>query len=336
MKILVTGGTGYIGSHTIVELINNGYQVVVYDNLCNSSPLVLDRVYKITKKKIKFIEGDICDPIKLNQVFNEEKIDIVIHFAGLKAVAESILQPLRYYENNVYGSYQLINTMKKNNVKKIIFSSSATVYGNQKTLPLKEEMTSGILINPYSKTKFIVENILEDISNSDKSWQIVILRYFNPVGAHPSGLIGENPNGIPNNLMPLITQTAIGKRKILNIFGKNFNTIDGSCVRDYIHVVDLAKGHLSSIKFCLENSGLFKFNLGTGVGRSVIEILQAFKKVNSVDVPYKIVKRRIGDVDQCYANVDLASKVLGWKAKFGLAEMCRDSWNWQLKNPDGY
>ena len=296
MKILVTGGTGYSGSHTIVELINNGYQVVAYDNLCNSSPLVLDRVYEITKKKIKFIEGDICDPIKLNQVFNEEKIDIVIHFAGLKAVAESISQPLRYYESNVNGSYQLINIMKKNNVKKIIFSSSATVYGNQKNLPLKEEMSSGILMNPYSKTKFIVENILEDISNSDKSWHIVILRYFNPVGAHPSGLIGENPNGIPNNLMPLITQTAIGKRKILNIFGKNYDTIDGSGVRDYIHVVDLAKGHLSSIKFCFENSGLSKFNLGTGVGHSVMEILQTFKKVNSVDVPYKIVKRRIGDV----------------------------------------
>lgn len=335
MKILVTGGTGYIGSHTIVELIQNGYDITIYDNLTNSSFDVLNKVHKITNTNVDFVEGDICDVVKLNKIFNKKKIEGVFHFAGLKAVAESEAKPHLYYENNVIGTIQLLKVMKNHNIKMLVFSSSATVYGNPINLPIKEDVNLEFPKNPYAKTKFIIENILSDLFLSDNTWRIVILRYFNPVGAHPSGLIGENPRGVPNNLMPCITQTAIGRQKFLSIYGNDYPTFDGSAVRDYIHVTDLAKGHLAAINFSKDNDGLFKFNLGTGIGYSVIQILETFKRVNSLDIPYTFVGRRPGDIAECYANVELAKNCLGWEAKLGLEEMCRDSWNYQLNNPDG-
>ncbi len=336
MTILVTGGTGYIGSHTIVQMLETGYEVVVYDNLSNSSSASLDRVFEITGKRAKFIEGDIRDAKKLDEVFGHYQFDGVIHFAGLKAVGESVEQPILYYNNNVFGSLQLFEVMTKHNVKKIVFSSSATVYGDPIELPLHEGMPTGVPTNPYGMSKLMIENILADLYQADRSWRIARLRYFNPVGAHPSGLIGEDPIGIPNNLMPFITQTALGKREKLSVFGDDYPTQDGSGVRDYIHVVDLAKGHLAALEKCAEETGMHTVNLGTGEGYSVLQMIKAFERVNNVSVPYQIVDRRAGDVAQCYANTQFAKHHLRWEAKLGLDEMCRDSWLWQSNNPEGF
>ena len=335
-KLLVTGGAGYIGSHTVVELLNAGYEVVVYDNLSNSSPISLDRVFQITGKRALLIEGDIRDEQKLDSVFSQHDFDGVIHFAGLKAVGESVEQPLRYYNNNVFGSLQLFESMIKHDVKTIVFSSSATVYGDPVELPLHEKMPTGIPTNPYGMSKLMIENILSGLYVSDDSWRIARLRYFNPVGAHPSGLIGEDPTGIPNNLMPFITQTALGKRKVLSVFGGDYPTTDGSGVRDYIHVVDLAKGHLAALDKCFTSKKMHTVNLGTGQGYSVLQMIQAFERVNNVSVPYEIVERRAGDVASCYAATQHAKEYLGWETEFSLDEMCRDSWNWQIQNPKGF
>jgi len=335
-KLLVTGGTGYIGSHTVVELLNADYEVVVYDNLSNSSPISLDRVFQITGKRALLIEGDIRDEQKLDEVFAQHDFDGVIHFAGLKVVSESVEQPLRYYNNNVFGSLQLFESMVKHDVKTIVFSSSATVYGDSVELPFHEKMPTGVPTNPYGMSKLIIENILSDLYVSNDSWRIARLRYFNPVGAHPSGLIGEDPTGIPNNLMPFITQTALGKRKLLHVFGGDYPTSDGSGVRDYIHVVDLAKGHLAALDKCFSSSGIHTVNLGTGEGYSVLQMIQAFEKVNNVSVSYEIIGRRAGDIAACYASTQFAEEYLNWKAQLGLDDMCRDSWHWQLSNPMGY
>jgi len=335
-KLLVTGGTGYIGSHTVVELLNADYEVVVYDNLSNSSPISLDRVFQITGKRALLIEGDIRDEQKLDEVFAQHDFDGVIHFAGLKVVSESVEQPLRYYNNNVFGSLQLFESMVKHDVKTIVFSSSATVYGASVELPFHEKMPTGVPTNPYGMSKLIIENILSDLYVSNDSWRIARLRYFNPVGAHPSGLIGEDPTGIPNNLMPFITQTALGKRKLLHVFGGDYPTSDGSGVRDYIHVVDLAKGHLAALDKCFSSSGIHTVNLGTGEGYSVLQMIQAFEKVNNVSVSYEIIGRRAGDIAACYASTQFAEEYLNWKAQLGLDDMCRDSWHWQLSNPMGY
>jgi len=335
-KLLVTGGTGYIGSHTVVELLNADYEVVVYDNLSNSSPISLDRVFQITGKRALLIEGDIRDEQKLDEVFAQHDFDGVIHFAGLKVVRESVEQPLRYYNNNVFGSLQLFESMVKHDVKTIVFSSSATVYGDSVELPFHEKMPTGVPTNPYGMSKLIIENILSDLYVSNDSWRIARLRYFNPVGAHPSGLIGEDPTGIPNNLMPFITQTALGKRKLLHVFGGDYPTSDGSGVRDYIHVVDLAKGHLAALDKCFSSSGIHTVNLGTGEGYSVLQMIQAFEKVNNVSVSYEIIGRRAGDIAACYASTQFAEEYLNWKAQLGLDDMCRDSWHWQLSNPMGY
>ena len=335
-KILVTGGAGYIGSHTVVELLEANYEVVVYDNLTNSSPVSLERVAQITGKKVTFIEGDIRDATALNNLFSSHAFDAVIHFAGLKAVGESVEQPLKYYNNNVYGSLQLFEVMAEYHVKTIVFSSSATVYGNPVELPLHEKMPTGIPTNPYGMSKLMIENILGDLYRADNSWRIARLRYFNPVGAHSSGLIGEAPSGIPNNLMPYITQTAIGKLDVLSIFGGDYPTVDGSGVRDYIHVVDLAKGHLAALRKLKESKSIITVNLGTGEGYSVLQLIAAFETVNKVKVPYKIVKRREGDVASCYADTSYAKELLNWEVNLGLNDMCRDSWNWQSNNPNGY
>ena len=335
-KILVTGGAGYIGSHTVVELVEAGYEVVVYDNLTNSSPISLERVTQITGKRVTFIEGDIRDKAALNSLFSVHAFDAVIHFAGLKAVGESVEQPLKYYKNNVYGSLQLLEVMTEHNVKTIVFSSSATVYGNPVELPLHEKMPTGIPTNPYGMSKLMIENILGDLYRADNSWRIARLRYFNPVGAHSSGLIGEDPMGIPNNLMPFITQTALGKLDELSIFGDDYPTVDGSGVRDYIHVVDLAKGHLAALCKLKEYKDMITVNLGTGEGYSVLQIIETFETVNNVKVPYKIVQRREGDVASCYADTSYAKELINWEANLGLNDMCRDSWNWQSNNPNGY
>jgi UDP-glucose 4-epimerase len=335
-KLLVTGGAGYIGSHTVVELLDAGYEVVVYDNFSNSSPISLDRVFQITGKRVLLIEGDIRDKQKLDAAFSQHSFDGVVHFAGLKAVGESVEQPLRYYNNNVFGSLQLFNSMSEHDVKIIVFSSSATVYGDPVELPLHEKMLTGVPQNPYGMSKLMIENILSDLYASDDSWSIARLRYFNPVGAHSSGLIGEDPAGIPSNLMPFITQTALGKRKVLSVFGGDYPTPDGSGVRDYIHVVDLAKGHLAALDKCFSKHGVHTVNLGTGEGYSVLQMIQAFEKVNDVSVPYEIVERRAGDVAVCFADTQFAEEYLNWKAQLGLDEMCRDSWHWQSKNPIGY
>jgi len=335
-KILVTGGAGYIGSHTVVELLEADYEVVVYDNLTNSSPISLERVTQITGKHVTFVEGDIRDKAALNSLFSVHAFDAVIHFAGLKAVGESVEQPLKYYKNNVYGSLQLLEVMTEHNVKTIVFSSSATVYGNPVELPLHEKMPTGIPTNPYGMSKLMIENILGDLYRADNSWRIARLRYFNPVGAHSSGLIGEDPMGIPNNLMPFITQTALGKLDELSIFGDDYPTVDGSGVRDYIHVVDLAKGHLAALRKLKESKSIITVNLGTGEGYSVLQLIAAFENVNKVKVPYKIFQRREGDVASCYADTSYAKELLNWEVNLGLNDMCRDSWNWQSNNPNGY
>lgn len=327
--ILVSGCCGYIGSHTCVELLNNNYEVVGIDNLSNSNISVLNRIELITNRSIKFYKGDILDKNLLDNIFKENNIECVIHFAGLKAVGESNAIPLDYYRNNVVGTLNLLDVMKENNVKNFVFSSSATVYGIQVKQPIDEEASLNEPTNPYGRTKYFIEYILKDLYKSDSTWNIVLLRYFNPIGAHKSGLIGENPNGIPNNLMPYITQVAIGKREILNIFGNDYNTHDGTGVRDYIHVVDLAKGHLCALNRIKENKGLDIYNLGTGIGYSVLDIVNTFQKVNNIKIPYRFVERRPGDIDMCYANPEKAYKEMGFKCQYTLEDMCKDSWNWE-------
>lgn len=332
--VLLTGGAGYIGSHTAVEFLNAGYDVVIADNFCNSSPESVKRVEEITGKKVKLYNCDICDEEKLDELFEKEDIDAVVHFAGLKAVGESVQKPLLYYKNNIYSTITLLEVMKKHGCKKIIFSSSATVYGKPDTVPITEDSRVGGCTNPYGKTKYFIENILSDACVADKSLSVVLLRYFNPIGAHISGRIGELPNGIPNNLMPYITQVACGKLDHLNVFGNDYDTHDGTGVRDYIHVTDLARGHLKALEHICE--GVSIYNLGTGIGYSVLDIVKAFEKVNGVKIPYVIAPRRPGDIDECYADPSKALKCLGWKAENGIEDMCRDSWRWQKNNPNGY
>ena len=333
--ILVTGGAGYIGTHTCVLLIEAGYEVVVFDNFCNSSKESLRRVEKIVNKKIPFVEGDIRSADDLDKVFSAYDVSAVIHFAGLKAVGESVAEPLRYYDNNINGTLVLCETMKKYNCKKIVFSSSATVYGDPHTTPITEEFPLSAT-NPYGRTKLFVEEILRDLQLSDAEWSVALLRYFNPVGAHASGTIGEDPNGIPNNLMPFIAQTAVGKRDCLSVFGGDYDTSDGTGVRDYIHVVDLADGHLKALNYLDDNSGVLTVNLGTGNGYSVLEMVKAFEKASGKEVIYKIVPRRAGDIAKCFADPSYAKKVLGWEAKKSIEQMCEDSWRWQSNNPNGY
>ena len=332
MNILVTGGTGYIGSHTVVELINEGYNVIIIDNLSNSKREVVDYIEEITKVRPKFYEGDCCDKDTLRKIFKENKIDSVIHFAGFKAVGESVQVPLKYYRNNLLSTISLCEVMNEFNCKNIVFSSSATVYGDPKKLPLNEKMELGKTTNPYGTTKMFIERILSDLSISDKDWKVILLRYFNPVGAHESGLIGENPNGTPNNLMPYIMKVAIGELDHLNIFGDDYNTKDGTGVRDYIHVVDLAKGHLKAIEYLDKMKGVKIYNLGTGNGYSVLEMVHAFEKINHVKVPYVIAPRRDGDVAECYADSSLANKELKLKAELGLEEMVSSSYKFIIKD----
>ena len=337
MKILVTGGMGYIGSHTVVELINEGYEPIILDNLSNSKEEVLNRIKLITNKEVKFYKADLCNIEEIDNIFSIEKdIKAVIHFAGLKAVAESVRVPLSYYHNNIVGTLNLAQTMNKYGVYNLIFSSSATVYGKVKTMPVREDEENLGSINPYGRTKLFIEEMLKDLQNSNPKFNIILLRYFNPIGAHESGLIGEDPQGIPNNLMPYITQVAVGKREILNIFGNDYNTPDGTCIRDYIHVVDLAKGHIASIKKLQENCGLQIYNLGMSKGVSVLEVVHAFEKANNLKLPYVITERRPGDVDELYADCSKALNELGWSAKKDIIDMCKDSWNWQKNNPKGY
>ena len=336
MNVLVTGGAGYIGSHTCVELIAQGYTPIVVDNLCNSNPKSLERVHEITGKAITFYEGDVRDKALLDRVFDENAIDCVIHFAGLKAVGESVAKPLAYYENNLCSTMALCSVMARRGVKRIIFSSSATVYSGDNEMPLRETSKTGNCTNPYGWTKYMGEQILRDIAKADPEWSVVNLRYFNPVGAHESGLIGEHPNGIPNNLMPYISQTAIGKREHLNVFGNDYPTKDGTGVRDYIHVVDLAKGHVAAADYAMKHTGTEIINLGTGHGYSVLDIVKAFEKVNGVKVPYKIEERRPGDIAECWADPKKAKELLGWTAEKNLEDMCRDAWRWQTQNPNGY
>ena len=336
MNILLTGGAGYIGSHTIIELDKAGHSVVVVDNLVNSNPESLRRVSKIIGKEIPFYEVDVRDREKLSKVFDENKIDAVIHFAGLKAVGESVSKPLEYYHNNMTGTFILLDVMRQHGCKNIIFSSSATVYGDPAIIPITEECQKGHCTNPYGQTKSMLEEVLMDVQKADPEWNVVHLRYFNPIGAHHSGTIGENPNGIPNNLMPYITQTAVGIRKELGVFGNDYDTPDGTGVRDYIHVCDLASGHVAALKAIEKKCGLAIYNLGTGHGYSVLDVVKAFEKVNGVKVPYSIKPRRPGDIATCYCNPAKAEAELGWIAKYGIEEMCRDSWNWQKKNPKGY
>lgn len=328
MKILVTGGTGYIGSHTAIELLDNGYEVVIVDNLFNSKKEVVDRIKDITGKDVTFYEGNVCDKELLRKIFNDNKIESVIHFAGYKAVGESVKNPLMYYRNNIGSTLSLCEVMNEYNVKNIVFSSSATVYGNPKSLPIKENFEISHATNPYGETKIIIERILNDLYVSDNSWNIALLRYFNPIGAHTSGLIGENPNDIPNNLMPYIVKVATGELKELSVFGNDYDTVDGTGVRDYIHVVDLAKGHIKALEWVLNDNGIDAFNLGTGNGYSVLELVEAFKKYNNVDVPYKIVGRRDGDIASCYADVSKAKEVLGWSSEKTIKNMVIDSYNY--------
>lgn len=335
MAILVTGGAGYIGSHACVELLNAGYEIIVVDNFSNSKPEALKRIGEITSKKLKFCEVDLLDMQGLEQVFAENQIDAVIHFAGLKAVGESVEIPLRYYNNNITGTLVLCDIMGKYGVKKIVFSSSATVYGLPERVPISEDFPLSAT-NPYGRTKLMIEEILHDLYISDKDWSVALLRYFNPIGAHESGRIGEDPNGIPNNLMPYITQVAVGKREKLSVFGGDYDTPDGTGVRDYIHVVDLAKGHLKALEKILNTTGVEIYNLGTGVGYSVLDVVKNFEKVTGLEVPYTITDRRPGDIDKCYADSTKAKNELGWVAEKGIEDMCRDSWNWQVGNPNGY
>lgn len=336
MKILVTGGAGYIGSHTCVELLNAGYEVVILDNFYNSSPEVLKRIKELTGKDFTFCECDIRDRERLDKVFAENKIDAVIHFAGLKAVGESVRKPLEYYENNVGGTVTLCEAMRDAGCKKIVFSSSATVYGMNNPSPLNETMKIGGTTNPYGTTKYMIELILQDLYTSDNDWSVALLRYFNPIGAHESGRIGENPNGIPNNLMPYITQVAVGKLDHLNIFGDDYDTPDGTGVRDYIHVVDLALGHIKTVEKIASSKGVCIYNLGTGVGYSVLDVVKAFEKASGKEIKYEIVPRRPGDLATVYSDPTKAKEELGWVAERGLEKMCEDSWRWQKNNPEGY
>ena len=335
MTVLITGGAGFIGSHTMVEFLEAGHDLVVVDNFCNSKPASLERVKQITGKDFKFYEVDLTDYDAFEKVFKENKIEGAVHFAGLKAVGESVAQPLRYYENNLMSTLNLCKLMSKYNAKKLVFSSSATVYGKPKSNPIPE--TADLwTTNPYGETKLMIERILKDMCHADDGWSIAILRYFNPIGAHQSGLIGEDPNGIPNNLLPYITQVASGKRECLSVFGNDYNTHDGTGVRDYIHVVDLAQAHLKAVEWLENASGIDYFNIGTGQGYSVLDIVNAYEKATGIKIPYKIVDRRPGDIDECCADPTKAYNVLGWQAKYGIEDMCRDSNNWQSKNPNGY
>ena len=335
MKILVTGGAGYIGSHTIVELLNAGHDVVVVDNLSNSKEESLKRVREITGRDFLFYEADLCDKPALREIFSSNAIEAVIHFAGLKAVGESVQKPLEYFSNNVYGTLCLCEVMRDNNVKKIVFSSSATVYGDPHKVPITEDFPLSAT-NPYGRSKLFIEEILRDLHVSDSSWDIILLRYFNPVGAHSSGMIGEDPNDIPNNLVPYISQVAIGKLERLSVFGNDYPTHDGTGVRDYIHVVDLAIGHVRAIDKIESKTGIRVYNLGTGTGYSVLEMVEAFKKASGRDVPYMIVDRRPGDIAECFADPALAKEELNWAAQKGIDEMCTDTWRWQTQNPNGY
>ena len=336
MNVLVTGGAGYIGSHTCLELLKSGYGVVVIDNLCNSNAKSLERVQDLAGKSLCFYEGDVRDELLLHRIFAENEIGCVIHFAGLKAVGESVAKPWEYYDNNLNTTLVLTKVMKEVGMKNIIFSSSATVYTADNEMPLKENSRTGNCTNPYGWTKYMTEQILSGIAQADKAWGVVLLRYFNPIGAHESGMIGEDPRGIPNNLMPYITQVAVGRRDHLSVFGNDYDTHDGTGVRDYIHVVDLAKGHVAAVRYVTENKGCEVFNLGTGVGYSVLDMVNTFQQVNCIPVPYEIVARRPGDIATCYADPAKSAEVLGWKAERTLVDMCRDSWNWQRKNPKGY
>ncbi|MGN0874463.1 MAG: UDP-glucose 4-epimerase GalE [Akkermansia sp.] len=336
MTILLTGGAGYIGSHTIIELDKAGHDVLVVDNLVNSNPEALRRVAKIIGKEVPFVKADVRDRAAMEAIFSENKIDAVIHFAGLKAVGESVAKPLEYYENNMNATFVLLEVMRSHGCKNLIFSSSATVYGNPAIIPITEECPKGHCTNPYGQTKSMLEEVLMDVQKADSEWNIVLLRYFNPIGAHESGTMGENPNGIPNNLMPYITQTAVGIRKELGVFGDDYDTPDGTGVRDYIHVCDLAAGHVAALSAINRKCGLAIYNLGTGHGYSVLDVVKAFMKVNGVNVPYVIKPRRPGDIATCYCNPAKAKAELGWEAKHGIEDMCRDSWNWQKNNPKGY
>ncbi len=336
MTVLVTGGAGYIGSHTCLELLESGHQVVVIDNLCNSNPESLNRVQALTGKTLTFYEGDVRDEGLLRKIFAEHTIGCVIHFAGLKAVGESVSQPWRYYDNNLNSTLVLTKVMGEAGCKKLIFSSSATVYTADNEMPLMETSRTGNCTNPYGWTKYMTEQILSGMAFADKEWSVVLLRYFNPIGAHESGRIGEDPRGIPNNLMPFITQVAVGRREFLSVFGDDYDTPDGTGVRDYIHVVDLAKGHVAAVNFAGGNTGCEVFNLGTGVGYSVLDMVKTFGEVNGLTIPYRITPRRPGDIAQCYAHPGKSAEKLGWKAEKTLADMCRDSWRWQKNNPQGY
>ena len=335
-KILVTGGLGFIGSHTVIQLIENEYEPIIVDNLVNSKLEVLNRLEKITGIRPKFYQYDVRDEKNLDKIFSENDIFAVIHFAGLKAVGESIEKPQLYYDNNIGSSEVLLRVMEKHHVKKLVFSSSATVYGNPKTVPIYETDPIGETTNPYAETKVRIEYMLKDLFAKDNTWDLAILRYFNPIGAHKSGLIGEDPQGIPNNLMPYVTQVAVGKLPQLSVFGDDYDTRDGTCIRDYIHVVDLARGHVLTLKKLEENPGLVIYNLGTGVGTSVLELVHAFEEANHLKINYKIAPRRPGDIPVCYANVDKAYKEIGFKTEFNIVDCCRDSWNWQSHNPKGF
>ncbi len=342
MNILVTGGAGYIGTHTVIALNENGDNTIVLDNLSNSSEKALDRVERILGKKIPFYRADIRDRDALERVFSANSIDCVIHFAGLKAVGESVVRPWEYYDNNITGTLTLVDVMRRHGVKNLIFSSSATVYGDPAEIPITENCPKGKCTNPYGETKSMLEDILTALHTADvktndpEPWNIVLLRYFNPIGAHESGLIGENPNGIPNNLMPYITQVAVGKRECLSVFGNDYPTPDGTGVRDYIHVVDLAEGHVKALRAIREKCGVAVYNLGTGTGYSVLDVVKAFEKASGVNIPYRIAPRRAGDIAECYSSPVKAEKELGWKAKYNLYDMCLSSWNWQKNNPEGY
>lgn len=336
MAILVTGGAGYIGSHTCVELLNEGYEVVVVDNLYNASEKALERVEQITGKKVKFYKVDLLDKEALAELFDKEDIESVIHFAGLKAVGESVAKPLEYYHNNMTGTFNLCDVMRNHGVKNIVFSSSATVYGDPAFVPITEECPKGKITNPYGQTKGMLEQVLTDLNVADPEWNVVLLRYFNPIGAHESGLIGEDPKGIPNNLVPYIAQVAVGKLQALGVFGNDYDTPDGTGVRDYIHVVDLAKGHVKAIEKLKKKEGVSIYNLGTGKGYSVLDVLHAFEKACGKELPYVIKPRRPGDIATCYADPTKAKNELGWVAEKGIEEMCADSWRWQSSNPNGY
>lgn len=337
MSVLITGGAGFIGSHTAVEFLNAGYDIVIMDNFSNSKPVVLDRIREITGRDFKFYKADLLDVASMDKIFDENpEIDSVIHFAGFKAVGESVAKPIEYYHNNVTGTLLLTDSMRRHGVKTIVFSSSATVYGDPDEVPIKETARVGNATNPYGETKVMIERILKDIYVSDKEWNVAVLRYFNPIGAHASGRIGEDPNGIPNNLMPYITKVAMGKLPMLHVFGNDYDTHDGTGVRDYIHVVDLAKAHLKALEAIVKLRGIDYFNIGTGKGYSVLDIVKAYKEATGIEIPYVIDPRRPGDIAACYADPSKAREILGWEAENGIFEMCRDSNNWQQKNPNGY